>query len=62
MISFISGVIVTVAGVTGVWYCKPRGGEVQWFVVAPILDWLIPTGLIAALGLGIALIVSGAVG
>jgi hypothetical protein len=62
MISFISGVIVAGAGVTGVWYCKPRDGEVQWFVVAPVLDWLIPTGLITALGLGIALIVSAVVG
>jgi hypothetical protein len=62
MISFISGLIVTGAGVTGIWYCKPRGGEVQWFVVAPVLDWLIPTGLISALGLGIALIVSAVVG
>jgi hypothetical protein len=59
MISFLSGLIAMGAGVGGVWYCRPRNGEVQRFVVAPVLDWPIPTAIIWALSLGIALIVFG---
>jgi hypothetical protein len=62
MLSVISGFVVTGAGVGGVFFCRPRNGEVRWFAVAPVLDWLIPTGLVAAMCIGVALIVSGVSG
>jgi hypothetical protein len=58
MISFISGLIITGAGIGGVWYCRPRDGQVQWFAVAPVLEWLIPIGIVATLGFGFALAAS----
>ena len=61
MISIISGVVVAGAGIGGLWYCKPRNGQIQWFAKAPVLDWLIPTVIVSALAIGLALVVSGAV-
>jgi Family of unknown function (DUF6640) len=61
MISFLAGLIVTAAGVIGVWYAKPQQGQVQWFVEAPVLEWLIPTTLVAVFGLGLGLLATGAV-
>jgi hypothetical protein len=61
MISLISGIVVTGAGIGSLWYCKPRDGEVQWFIEAPVLDWLIPTVIVSVLGVGVALVISGVV-
>jgi ABC-type enterobactin transport system permease subunit len=61
MISFLSGIVVTGAGIGSLWYCKPRAGKPQWFIEAPVLDWLIPTVIVSALGVGLALVISGAV-
>ncbi len=62
MLSVLSGMVVTGAGIGSLWYCKPRHGEVQWFARAPILEWLIPISIVAALALGVAMVVSGLTG
>jgi hypothetical protein len=62
MISVLSGIVVTGAGIGGIWYCKPQDGRIQWFIEAPVLDWLIPTVIVSALATGVALVVAGAVG
>jgi hypothetical protein len=59
MLYFISGLAVAGSGVAGLWYCRPRNGQVHPLAVAPVLDWLIPIGIVTALALGCALIVSG---
>ena len=59
MISVISGIMVTGAGIGSLWYCKPHNGKIQWYIEAPVLDWLIPTAVVSALGFGVALLVSG---
>jgi hypothetical protein len=61
MISVLSGIVVTGAGIGGLWYCKPHNGQVHWFVKAPVLDWLIPTVIVSVLAIGVALVVSGVV-
>jgi hypothetical protein len=59
MITFLAGLIVSGGGVAGILYAKPHHGQVQWFVEAPVLEWLIPTGLVAIFGLGIGLLATG---
>jgi hypothetical protein len=59
MLSVISGLVVSGAGGTALWYLKPRNGVVNPLVVKPGLDFLIPIGIVTALGFGIALIVTG---
>ncbi len=59
MISVISGLVVSSAGGAALWYLKPRNGVVHPLVVKPLLDSLIPIGIVSALGFGIALIVAG---
>ena len=62
MLSFLSGLVVTGAGVAGLWYSMPKNGQVRWFVVAPVLDWFVPTLIVAALAIGITMTVAGVVG
>jgi hypothetical protein len=62
MLSIISGVVVTGAGATGLWFAMPKNGQPQSFAKAPVLDWLIPTAIVASLAIGVALVVSGIVG
>lgn len=62
MMSFISGVIVTGGGGAALWYMRPRNGVVHPLARRPVFDWLIPIGIVSALALGIALIVSSVVG
>lgn len=59
MLYFVSGLVVTGAGIGGLWYCRPRNGQVQPLAVKPVLDWLVPIGIVTALALGVALIISG---
>jgi hypothetical protein len=59
MLYFLSGVLVTSGGAAGLWYCRPRNGQVNPLAVKPGLEFLIPIGIVTALALGIALIVSG---
>lgn len=62
MISIISGVIVGGAGGAGLWYFKPRNGQVHRLAAMPLLDSLIPIGIVTALAIGVALIIAGAMG
>jgi hypothetical protein len=59
MLYFLSGVVIAGAGAGSLWYCSPRNGQVHPLAVKPVLDFLIPIGIVTALALGIALIVSG---
>jgi hypothetical protein len=59
MLSVLSGIAVTGAGIAGFWYARPRGGKVQWYVEAPILDWMIPILLVGAIAVGLGLMASG---
>jgi hypothetical protein len=62
MFSVISGVIVTGAGVGGLWYCRPHNGKPNWLVTMKVFDWLIPILIVTALALGVALVVAGVMG
>ena len=59
MFSVISGVIVTGAGVGGLWYCRPHNGQLNPLVAKKVFDWLIPILIVTALAIGVALVVSG---
>jgi hypothetical protein len=59
MLNFMSGLAVAGSGAAGLWYCWPRNGRVHPLIVMPVLDWLIPTGIVSALAIGATLIVSG---
>jgi hypothetical protein len=59
MLYVISGLIVTGAGVAGLWYYRPRNGVVHPAAVMPVLEWALPITIITALALGIGLIASG---
>ncbi|HVZ54793.1 MAG TPA: hypothetical protein VG986_22700 [Pseudolabrys sp.] len=61
MLSIISGAVVFGAGGAGLWYFTPRGGKTHPLADAPLLDSLIPIGIVTALAIGVALVVSGAV-
>ena len=61
MFSIISGVIVAGGGGAGLWYFKPRNGQVHPLTVKPLLDSLIPIAIVTALAIGVALIVAGVV-
>lgn len=59
MFYFVSGLVVAGSGAAGLWYYRPRNGQVHPLAVTPVLEWLIPIGIVTALALGSALIVSG---
>jgi hypothetical protein len=59
MISIISGCVMAGAGAAGLWFAMPKNGEVQNFAKHPLFDWLIPTAIVAALAIGVALVMSG---
>jgi hypothetical protein len=59
MLHFVSGLVIAGGGAAGLWYCRPRNGQVNPLAVKPVLDWLIPICIVTALALGSALIVSG---
>ena len=59
MLSIISGVVVIGAAAGGLWYAKPRNGQVQWFAEAPVLEWLIPIAILGTVAIGIGLVISG---
>jgi hypothetical protein len=58
MLYFVSGLVIAGAGAGSLWYCRPRNGQVNPLAIKPVLDWLIPIGIVTALALGTALIVS----
>jgi hypothetical protein len=59
MFSIISGVAVFAGGGAGLWYFRPTNGQPHRLTVTPLLDSLIPIGIVTALAIGVALIVSG---
>jgi hypothetical protein len=61
MLSFISRLVVTGGGVAGLWYFQPHNQVPHSLAVKPGLDFLIPIGIVTALALGVALIVSGVI-
>lgn len=61
MISLISGLVITGAGGVSLWYFMPHNGKIHPLARKPFVDSLIPIGIVSALGIGIALIVSGLV-
>ena len=62
MISIISGIVVGGAGGAGLWYFMPHNGKVHRLAAMPLLDSLIPIGIVSAFAIGAALIIAGAVG
>ncbi len=62
MIAFLSGLVVTGAGSAGLWYFSPRNGQAHALALKPVLDSMIPIGIVTALAVGVALIVDGLVG
>lgn len=61
MLSFLLGIAITAAGISGLWYFMPTNGKVHPLAVVPFLDSVIPVAIVSALGAGVALIVSGVV-
>jgi hypothetical protein len=59
MFYVISGVIVAGAAIGALMYARPRNGEVQWYVEAKYLEWLIPIAIVGTFAVGLALIASG---
>lgn len=62
MLSIVSGVVVFGAGGTGLWYFSPRSGITHPIATKPLLDSLVPVGIVSALAIGTAMILSGFVG
>lgn len=61
MISILSGIIITGAGGAGLWYFMPHNGVIHPIARKPLVDSLVPIGIVAALAVGIALIIAGIV-
>lgn len=61
MLSVLSGLIVTGAGGASLWYFMPRGGVIHPLARKPLVDSMIPIGIVSALAIGVALIVAGLV-
>lgn len=59
MISILSGIVVTGAGGASLWYFMPHNGVIHPLVRKPLIDSLIPIGIVSALAIGVALIVAG---
>jgi hypothetical protein len=51
---------IAIAGVSAwtFWYLLPRDGKVSWIVTAPVLESILPLGLIGGFALGVAMIMS----
>jgi hypothetical protein len=61
MLYFLSGVAVTGAGVGGLLYCRPRNGEIRWFVTKPLVEGVISIAVAAAIAFGLGMIVASVV-
>ena len=62
MISIISGAILAGGGGAGIWLLRPRNGQPHHLAKLPFLDSMIPIGIVAALAIGVAMIVAGFIG
>ncbi len=61
MLSIISGLLVAGGGGAGLWILKPHNGQPHRLARTPILNSLLPIAIVAALAIGVALIIAGAV-
>ena len=61
MLSVISGVVVFGAGGAGLWYFKPNDDVAHPLATAPLLESVVPIGIVSALAIGVSLIVAGVV-
>lgn len=62
MFYVISGLVVGGAGGASLWYFMPHDGKTHPLAKMPLLDLLIPIGIVSALAIGVALIVAGVTG
>jgi len=62
MITVISGLVVTGAGSASLWYFKPRNGQTHALALKPVLETMIPIGIVTTLAVGMALIVNSLLG
>jgi hypothetical protein len=59
MLTVLTGVVAFGAGSAGLWYFKPRNGVAHAITTKPLLDTLVPIGIVALLAIGTALIIAG---
>lgn len=62
MFSVISGIALAAAGAVSFWYLLPRDGVVHPLATKPVFDQMIPITILAALSIGVMLIVDGLTG
>jgi hypothetical protein len=62
MLYIVSGVVVMGAGFAILWYFRPHNGAVHPLALKPVLEWLIPVGILTTLALGVGLIMGGVTG
>ncbi len=62
MVSIISGIVILCGCFGGIWYFKPRNGQVHWHTKVPVLDSVLPVMLVAGLAVGVSIIIAGIVG
>ena len=53
------GIVVTGAGGASLWYFMPHNGVIHPLARKPLIDSIIPIGIVPALAIGVALIVAG---
>lgn len=54
----ILGIVIAGASAWTFWYLLPRDGKVHWVVTAPVIESILPLGLISGFALGVAMIMS----
>jgi hypothetical protein len=54
----ILGLLVAGASAWAFWYLLPRNGQVHWMVTAPVLESILPLGLITGFALGVTMFIS----
>jgi hypothetical protein len=59
MIAILLGLIVLAGAGAGFWVLQPREGVVHPLVVMPVLESLVPLGIVAGFALGAAMILAG---
>jgi len=59
MLSLLSGIVVSGAGIGCLWYCKPRHGVVHPLVQKPFVETFLAIAIMGVFAVGIALILDG---
>lgn len=54
----ILGIVIVGASVWTFWRLLPRDGNTHWIVTAPILESILPLGLISGFTIGVAMAMS----